>query len=230
MHSVYRPFFHLVIPSVESVYLSVHPSNCSVHFSIHSVRPSICLFIHLSLHLSSQSIHSVHPTMLSARIFMSVYLSISLSIRSVPIHLSVCPSGNITVCPICLLVPPSVHLSIHPYYTSIQSVWSSICSVCPSVHSDSAHQFICHFKGHFDPTDRNDRTSESIINKHSCQTDYPSVRSTSIHSVHPYIRPARNSICLSIYLFSPFVHRMDGRTSFSFSERKLCFGSCDLMY
>ena len=127
-------------------------------------------------------------------------------------------------------VRPSVHLSIHPYYTSIQSVWSSICSVCPSVHSDSAHQFICHFKGHFDPTDRNDRTSESIINKHSCQTDYPSVRSPSIHSVHPYIRPARNSICLSIYLFSPFVHRMDGRTSFSFSERKLCFGSCDLMY
>ena len=165
--------------------------------------------------------------MLSARIFMSVYLSISLSIRSVPIHLSVCPSGNITVCPICLLVPPSVHLSIHPYYTSIQSVWSSIYSVCPSVHSDSAHQSICHFKGQFDPTDR---TSESIINKHSCQTDYPPVCSPSIHSVPPYIRLASNSICLSICLFSPFVHRMDGRTSFFFLERKLYFGNCDLMY
>ena len=131
IYSVYRPFFHLVIPSVESVHLSVHPSNCSVHLSIHSVRPSVYSF-HLSLHLSSQSIHSVHPTMLSARIFMSVYLSISLSIRSVPIHLSVCPSGNITVCPICLLVPPSVHLSICP---SIHTIHPFSLSGRPSVQS-----------------------------------------------------------------------------------------------
>ena len=210
--------------------MSVHPSNCSVHWSTRSVRPSVCLFISFvppsvhSVDSFSSSNHAVCPY---------IYLSVYLSIRSVPIHLSVCPSGNITVCPICLLAPPSVHLSIHPYYTSIQSVWQSIFSVCPSVHLDSAHQSIwsiCHFKGHFDPTDRNERTSESIINKYSSQTDYPSVCSPSIHSVHPYIRPAGNSICLSICLFSPFVHHMDGETSFFFSERKLCFRSCDLMY
>ena len=138
MHSIYRPSFHLVIPSVPSVHLSVHPSNCSVHSSIHSVRLYICLFISFvppsvqSVHSFSSSNHAVCPY-----IYLSVYLSNSLSIRSVPIHLSVCSSGNITVCPICLLVPPSVHLSIcpsihtiHPFSLSgnlsIQSVHLSI--------------------------------------------------------------------------------------------------------
>lgn len=142
MHSVHRPFFHLVIPSVQSVYLSVHPSNCSVHSSIHSVRLYICLFISF-VPPSVQSIHSVHPTMLSARIFMSVYLSISLSIRSVSIHLSVCPSGNITVCPICLLVPPSVHLSICPSILYIHSVCLVVhlfsLSICPFRLCSSVH-------------------------------------------------------------------------------------------
>ena len=229
IYSVYRPFFHLVIPSVQSVHLSVHPSNCSVHSSIHSVRLYICLFISFvppsvqSVHSFSSSNHAVCPY-----IYLSVNLSISLSVRSV--HPSLCLSIRQYNCLSNLSVGTTVRPSVHPYYTSIQSVWSSIFSVCPSVHSDSAHQSICHFKGHFDPTDRNDRTSESIINKFSSQTDDPSMCSPSIHSVHPYIRPASNSICLSICLFSPFVHRMDGRTSFSFSERKLCFGSCDLMY
>ena len=226
-----RPFIHAfslssILPFSHSIRW-VRPFVCpSVQLFSSFVHPSVYSF-HLSLHLFIQSIHSVHPTMLSGRIFMSVYLSIILYIPSVPIHLSVCPSGNITVCPMCLLVPPSVHLSICP---PIHTIHPFSLSGRPSVHSDSAHQFVCHFKGHFDPTDRNDRTSESIINKYSSQTDYPSMCSPSIHSVHPYIRPASNSICLSICLFSPFVHRMDGQTSFSFSERKLCFGSCDLMY
>ena len=133
IYSVYRPFFHLVIPSVQSVHLSVHPSNCSVHSSIHSVRLYICLFISFvppsvqSVHSFSSSNHAVCPY-----IYLSVYLSNSLSIRSVPIHLSVCSSGNITVCPICLLVPPSVHLSICP---SIHTIHPFSLSGNPSIQS-----------------------------------------------------------------------------------------------
>ena len=119
MHSVYRPSFHLVIPSVQSVHLSFHPSNCSFH---------------LSLHLSIQSIHSVHPTMLSARIFICLSICPSVCLFGLSIHLSVCPSDNITVCPTCLSVGTTVRTSVHPYYTPIQSVWSSICSACPSVY------------------------------------------------------------------------------------------------
>ena len=133
MHSIYRPSFHLVIPSVPSVHLSVHPSNCSVHSSIHSVRLYICLFISFvppsvqSVHSFSSSNHAVCPY-----IYLSVYLSNSLSIRSVSIHLSVCSSGNITVCPICLLVPPSVHLSICP---SIHTIHPFSLSGNPSIQS-----------------------------------------------------------------------------------------------
>ena len=221
------PFSH----SIRLVRPFVCPSVQLFSSFVHPLSPSI----HLSLHLSIQTIHSVHPTMLSAlmlsaRIFICLSICPSVRLFGLSTHLSVCPSDNITVCPICLLVPSSVHLSIHTIHPFSLSGRPNV----QSVHSDSAHQFICHFKRHFDPTDRNDRTSESIINKYSSQTDYPSMSgsmcSPSIHLVHPYIHPAGNSICLSICLFSPFVHRMDGRTSFSFSERKLCFGSCDLMY
>ena len=203
MHSVYRPSFHLVIPSVQSVHLSVHPSNCSVHSSINSVRLYICLFISFV----PPSVHSVHPTMLSACIFICLSICPSVCLFGLSIHLSVCPSDNI--CRICLLVPPSIHLSIHPYYTSIQSVWSSICSVCLSVHSYSGHQSICHFKGHFHPTDRNDRTSEIIMNKYSSQTDYPSVCSPSIHSVHPSSWKFNLSLDLSIQSIRPSDGRSD---------------------
>ena len=121
IYSVYRPFFHLVIPSVQSVHLSVHPSNCSVHSSIHSVRLYICLFISSvppsvqSVHSFSSSSHAVCPY-----IYLSVNLSISLSVRSV--HPSLCLSIRQYNCLSNLSVGTTVRPSVHPYYTSIQSV------------------------------------------------------------------------------------------------------------
>ena len=122
-----RPFIHLfslssILPFSHSI-CSVRPFVCpSVQLFSSFVHPSVYLF-HLSLHLSSQSIHSVHPAMLSARIFICLSICPSVCLFGRSIHLSVCPSDNINICAICLLVPPSVHLSIHPYYTPIQSVW-----------------------------------------------------------------------------------------------------------
>ena len=125
---------------------------------------------------------------------------------------SVCLSIRQYNCLSNLSVGTTVLPSVHSYYTPIQSVWLSICSVCSSVHSDSAHQSICHFKGQFDPTDRNYRTSESIINKYSSQTDYPSVCSPSIHSVHPSSWQVNLSADLSIQSIRP----SDGRSDIFF--------------
>ena len=123
--------------------MSVHPSNCSVHSSIHSVRLYICLFISFvppSVHSFSSSNHAVWPY-----IYLSVNLSISLSIRSV--HPSLCLSIRQYNCLSNLslnLVPPSVHLSIdtrHPFSLSgrpsVQSVHLSIQTLLigPSVIS-----------------------------------------------------------------------------------------------
>ena len=119
-----RPF---VCPSVQLFSSFVHPFSPFIHLSIHFICPSICPV--------SPFIQFIQPCCLP--VYLSVSLSNSLSIRSVPIHLSVCSSGNITVCAICLLVPPSVHLSIcpsihtiHPFSLSgnlsIQSVHLSI--------------------------------------------------------------------------------------------------------
>ena len=142
MHSVYRPFFHLVIPSVESVYLSVHPSNCSVHSSIHSVRPSICLFISFvppsvqSVHSFSSSNHAVWPY-----IYLSVNLSISLSIRSVlP---SLCLSFRQNNCLSNLSVGTTVRPSVHPSILYIHSVCLVVhlfsLSICPFRLCSSVH-------------------------------------------------------------------------------------------
>lgn len=161
--------------------------------------------------------------MLSARIFICLSICPSVSLFGLSIHLSVCPSDNITVCPICLLVPPSFHLSIHtihPFSLSGRpSVYLFIQTllISPSVISrDNLIQ----------PTEMTGPVKLSWINI----PVKPIIRLCAVHPSIQSIRPAGNLICLSICLFCPFVHRMDGRTSFFFSERKLCFGSCDLMY
>ena len=120
---------------------------------------------------------------------------------------SVCWYHRPSICPSILYIH-SVCLVVHLFSLSI----------CLSVYSDPAYQSICHFKGQFDPTDRNDRTSEIIMNKYSSQTV---IRLCAVHPSIQSIRPAGNLICLSICLFSPFVHQMDGQTSFFFSESSI---------
>ena len=135
------PFSHSHLFS-PSICLSIRPTVQFIRPSIQSVHPSVYSF-HLSLHLSSQSIRSVHPTMLSGRIFICLSICPSVCLFGRSFHLSVCPSDKITVCPICLLVPPSAHLSIHTIHPfslscrpSVQSVHLSICLFrpCVSVH------------------------------------------------------------------------------------------------
>ena len=217
IYSVYRPFFHLVIPSVQSVHLSVHPSNCSVHSSIHSVRLYICLFISFvppsvqSVHSFSSSSHAVCPY-----IYLSVNLSISLSVRSV--HPSLCLSIRQYNCLSNLSVGTTVRPSVHPYYTSIQSVLSSICSVCPSVYlfiqTLRISPSVISRDNLIQPTEMTGPVKLSWINI----PVKPIIRLCAVHPSIQSIRPAGNLICLSICLFSPFVHQMDGQTSFFFSE------------
>lgn len=142
MHSVHRPSFHLVIPSVQSVHLFVHPSNCSVHSSIHSVCLYICLFISFvppsvdSGHSFSSSNHAVCPY-----IYLSVDLSISLSIRSV--HPSLCLSIRQYNCLSNLSVGTTVCPSVHPSILYIHSVCLVVhlfsLSICPFRLCSSVH-------------------------------------------------------------------------------------------
>ena len=142
MHSVYRPFFHLVIPSVESVYLSVHPSNCSVHLSIHSVRPSICLFISFvppsvqSVHSFSSSNHAVCP-------YIYICLSVHQSVYSICPDPSVCLSIRSYNCVSNLSVGTTVRPSVHPSILYIHSVCLVVrlfsLSICPFRLCSSVH-------------------------------------------------------------------------------------------
>ena len=145
-----RPFIHLfslssILPFTHSIRL-VRPFVCaSVHLFSSFVHP-FSPFIHLSIYFICPSICPVSPFVQFIQpcclaVYLSVCPSVCLFGRS--FHLSVCPSDKITVCPICLLVPPSAHLSIHTIHPfslscrpSVQSVHLSICLFrpCVSVH------------------------------------------------------------------------------------------------
>ena len=193
-----RPF---VCPSVQLFSSFVHPFSPSIHLSIHFICPSICpvspfvqfiqpccLAVCLSVCQSvHQSVYSVGPS-----ISLSVHQTKWLSVQSV------CWYHRPPICPSILYIH-SVCLVVHLFSLSI----------CLSVYSDPAYQSICHFKGQFDPTDRNDRTSEIIMNKYSSQTDYPYLCSPSIHSVHPSSWKFNLSVDLSIQSIRPSDGRSD---------------------
>lgn len=105
-----RPF---VCPSVQLFSSFVHPFSPFIHLSIHFICPSICPV--------SLFIQFIQPCCLL--VYLSVCQSVHQSVYSVG------PSDNITVCPICLLVPPSVHLSIdtrHPFSLSGRPSFQSV--------------------------------------------------------------------------------------------------------
>lgn len=115
-----RPF---VCPSVQLFSSFVHPFSPFIHLSIHFICPSICPV--------SPFIQFIQPCCLP--VYLSVCQSVHrLSVRSV--HPSLCLSIRQYNCLSNLSVGTTVRPSVHPYYTSIQSVLSSICSVCPSVY------------------------------------------------------------------------------------------------
>jgi len=117
-----RPF---VCSSVQLFSSFIHPFSPSMHLSIHFICPSICPVCPF--------IQIIQPCCLP--VYLSACQSVHQSVYSV------CPS---TVCPICLLVPPTVHLSIHTIHPfslsgrpSVQSLHLSIQTllISPSVIS-----------------------------------------------------------------------------------------------
>ena len=202
-----RPF---VCPSVQLFSSFVHPFSPFIHLSIHFICPSICPV--------SPFIQFIQPCCLP--VYLSVCQSVHrLSVRSV--HPSLCLSIRQYNCLSNLSVGTTVRPSVHPYYTSIQSVLSSICSVCPSVYlfiqTLRISPSVISRDNLIQPTEMTGPVKLSWINI----PVKPIIRLCAVHPSIQSIRPAGNLICLSICLFSPFVHQMDGQTSFFFSESSI---------